>query len=252
MINVAFTREQLRPADIAVVVDVLRATSTATQALAAGYRRVICAETLELARRLRAPGRVLAGERYCVRPPGFDQGNSPTEANERRGDELVLATTNGAPTIVTAAKRAPRVLVACLLNLAAVQRTLCAAPSEPERDIEIGCSGTGGAVALEDVYVAGRLSAALPGERSDAALVAEAVARAFDTPLLALAASADAAILRQSGLAGDVSYCALESELDVVPAVVAVEEGVAALEVLGARALPDADSRVDDTDTVTV
>jgi len=36
VIDVALTRADLRAADIAVVVDVLRATSTATQALAAG------------------------------------------------------------------------------------------------------------------------------------------------------------------------------------------------------------------------
>ena len=102
MVDVALTRADLRAADIAVVVDVLRATTTATQALAAGYRSVLCAESVELATGLRAPGRVLAGERRCVAPPGFDQGNSPREAARRRGDELVLATTNGAPAIVAA------------------------------------------------------------------------------------------------------------------------------------------------------
>ena len=102
MIDVALTRADLRAADVAVVVDVLRATTTATQALAAGYRSVLCAESVELALGLRGPGRVLAGERRCVAPPGFDQGNSPREAARRRGDELVLATTNGAPAIVAA------------------------------------------------------------------------------------------------------------------------------------------------------
>ena len=69
MIDVAFTRADLRPADVAVVIDVLRATSTATQALAAGYRSVLCVESVEVALTLRGPGRVLAGERRCVRPP---------------------------------------------------------------------------------------------------------------------------------------------------------------------------------------
>jgi phosphosulfolactate phosphohydrolase-like enzyme len=90
MIDVAGNRAELRSAGIAVVIDVLRATSTATQALAAGYRRVLCAESIARAAGLRAPGRVLAGERRCLRPPGFDQGNSPLEAATRRGDELVL------------------------------------------------------------------------------------------------------------------------------------------------------------------
>jgi 2-phosphosulfolactate phosphatase len=183
MIDVAFTRGQLKPADVAVVVDVLRATSTATQALAAGYDGVVCAETIERALQLGGPGRVLAGERQGLKPLGFDQGNSPREALEPRGEELVLATTNGSPTIVKAASSAPQVLLACLLNLDAVGRALDALAPGPEADVQIVCSGTDGAVALEDVYVAGRLSAAMPGPRTDAALVAEGVARAFETPL---------------------------------------------------------------------
>ena len=236
MIDVAFTRDGLRDADVAVVIDVLRATSTATQALAVGYRNVLCAETIERARELRGPGRVLAGERHCVKPPGFDQGNSPTEAFSRRGHELVLATTNGAPTIVAAAQHAPRVLLACLLNLESVRRALSPPQQGPMLDVQIVCSGTDGAVALEDVYVAGRLSAALTGGRTDAALVAEGVVRAFETPIAALAASADAAALRAADLEDDIAYCARESELDVVPTVIATGPGVAGIADIGALA----------------
>ena len=180
MIDVAFTRADLRPADVAVVIDVLRATTTATQALAAGYRSVLCVESVEVALTLRGPGRVLAGERHCVRPPGFDQGNSPREAAHRRGDELVLATTNGAPAVIAAAQTAPVVLLACLLNLDAVVAALQGA------DVQIVCAGTDGAVALEDVYAAGRISARLRGQRTDAARVAEGVARSYPTALAAL------------------------------------------------------------------
>jgi len=94
-------------------------------------------------------------------------------------------------------------------------------------DMQIVCSPTDGAVALEDVYVAGRLIARLCGPRTDAALVAEAVARAFPTPLEALAASDDAAALRAAGLTADIADCARESELDVVPTVVSTSAGVA-------------------------
>jgi 2-phosphosulfolactate phosphatase len=253
MIDVAFTRANQRNANIAVVVDVLRATSTATQALAAGYRRVLCADSIERALQLRACGRVLAGERHCVKPPGFDQGNSPQEVVARGGEELVLATTNGAPTIVAATQRAPRVVLACLLNLNAVLRVLRPPARSPRCDVQIVCSGTDGAVALEDAYVAGRLSAALPGERTDAARVAEAVARAFPAPLDALAASADAAVLTEAGLAGDIAFCAVESELDVVPAVVAAAPGMAAVADLAGQTAPGTDQgAVDADDTVTV
>jgi 2-phosphosulfolactate phosphatase len=229
VIDVAVIPTELRRADVAVVIDVLRATSTATQALAAGYKCVLCVESIECAEKLRAPGRVLAGERHCVMPPGFDQGNSPAEALQPRGDELVLATTNGAPAIVAASALAGTVLVACLLNLAAVLEALHAAGG----DIQIVCSGTEGLVALEDMYVAGRLSAALAGPRTDAARVAEAVARAHATALEALAASSDAAALRNAGLEHDIEYCARESTVAIVPRVSAVRDGVAVLALAG-------------------
>ena len=236
MIDVALTRADLRAADVAVVVDVLRATTTATRALAAGYRSVLCAESVELAAGLRGPGRVLAGERRCVAPPGFDQGNSPREAARRRGDELVLATTNGAPAIVAATRHAPVVLVACLLNLDAVIAALEGA------DVQVVCAGTDGAVALEDVYVAGRICAGLSGRRTDAARVAEGVARAYPTPLAALAQSAGAEALRAAGLAGDIDDCARESTLEVVGRVRGTAAGIA--RVVDAAAQPAGTLRV--------
>ena len=225
MIDVALTPVELRPAAVAVVIDVLRATSTATQALAAGYKRVLCVESIERAQALRGPGRVLAGERQCVMPPGFDQGNSPQEAAQPRGEELVLATTNGAPAIIAATDHAGAVLIACLLNLEAVLQRLRAA----DGDIQIICSGTDGGVALEDAYVAGRLSRELSGPRTDAARVAEAVARGYPRPVEALAASDDAARLREVGLDQDIEYCARESSLDLVPRVESATSGIAIL-----------------------
>ena len=107
MIDVALTRADLRPATLAVVIDVLRATSTITQALAAGYETVLCVDSVPRALRLRGEDRVLAGERRCVRPAGFDQGNSPLDATRCYGRELVLATTNGAPAIVARTSSRP-------------------------------------------------------------------------------------------------------------------------------------------------
>ncbi|MGA2926217.1 MAG: 2-phosphosulfolactate phosphatase [Solirubrobacteraceae bacterium] len=230
-IDVALTRAELRPADIAVVIDVLRATSTITDALAGGYQAVLCADSIERAARLRGPGRVLAGERRCVMPDGFDQGNSPQEAAQPRGRELVLATGNGTPTIVAAGAGTPTTLVACLRNLDAVIAALRRAAGE----LQIVCSGTDGGPALEDMYVAGRICAALSGPRSDAALIAEAVARAYGSPLDALSACADAAVLREVGLQDDIAYCAQQSRTDVVPAVALVANGVATVVDTGTR-----------------
>jgi phosphosulfolactate phosphohydrolase-like enzyme len=158
----------------------------------------------------------------------------------------VLTTTNGAPAIVAATGVAPEVRLACLLNLDASIRALA---THAGGDVLIVCSGTDGAVALEDVYVAGRLSAALLGERSDAARVAEAVAAAFPTPLDALAASSDAGKLRALDLDSDIADCAVESTLDVIPIVTDVAGGVATVSIAVADEL---DPAVDRGDTVRV
>lgn len=241
MIDVALTRVGSHAADTVIVVDTLRATSTVAQALAAGYPRVLCAESIERATALRAEGRVLAGEVECVKPPGFDQGNSPLEAAKRVGDELVLATTNGAPAILEAAGHSPTVILACMLNLEAVLKALRESGVAPGGELLIVCAGTDGAPALEDTYVAGRLSSALPGHRSDTALIAESVARAYSTPLEALTASADARVLRDAGLEDDIAHCAGESELDIVPRVSGASDGVAVVSSSGATEISPTD-----------
>ena len=49
-VHVAFTPDEAAAAPTGVVIDVIRATSTICQALAAGYERVFCAAEVEDAR----------------------------------------------------------------------------------------------------------------------------------------------------------------------------------------------------------
>jgi 2-phosphosulfolactate phosphatase len=223
-VDVCFTRREIRPVEVAVVVDVLRATSTIVQALAVGYPRVVCCRSVATARALRGPGSVLAGESACVRVPDFELGNSPTAVATagRRGEEVVLATTNGSPAIVAASRAAERVLIGCLLNLSAVLDAV-----RTDARVTIICSGTNGRPALEDVYLAGRLVAALGRVPSDAARVAERVASAYEAPLEPLAASEGATQLRATGQERDIAWCARESVLEVVPEVWSIEDGAA-------------------------
>ena len=215
MIDVAFLGAHVRPAGTAVVIDVLRATSTITLALASGYERVVVARGIDAARELRADGRVLAGEHECERPADFDIGNSPEETLAPRGPELILATTNGAPAILGALAVCDDVLVACLLNEDAVVEALASISG----DILLVAAGTNGAMSVEDVYLAGRLSAALEGPRTDAARIAEAVAAAYPEPIDALEASAGAIQLHDVGLGRDVTFCSQVSITTVVPRV---------------------------------
>jgi 2-phosphosulfolactate phosphatase len=227
VIDVAFTRAELRRADVIVVIDVLRATSTVAQALASGYGSVLCVDSVERARTLRGWGTLLGGEVACVMPPDFDVGNSPLDVLHPHGERLVLATTNGAPAIVAATRCAPTVLLAAVLNLAAVASVLEEPASAASRDVQLVCSGTGGIPALEDVYLAGRLCAQLPGPRTDAARIAEALAGEHASARAALGAGTHAGVLTRAGMAADLDACAQESVLEAVPIVAGTTAGVA-------------------------
>jgi len=211
-VHVAFTPADAAPAPVGIVVDVLRATSTIAQALASGFRRVLCCAEIQEARALRAeiPDSLVGGERKAVRIEGFDVGASPRECLEPRAETLLLSTTNGTRAILETAERCERVFLGSLLNLAAVARTSRA------QDVVVVCAGFQGAFALDDAYCAGRIVQLLDGERSDAAIAAELVADAFPTPLEAL----NARTYGPPGLEEDIVFCARESVLDVVPQLV--------------------------------
>jgi 2-phosphosulfolactate phosphatase len=215
-VHVAFTPGEQTPAPVGIVVDVLRATSTITQALAAGYRRVLCCADIDEARTLAetdGPAK-LAGERRLEHIEGFDFGNSPAElAGEPAAETLVLTTTNGTRLLVSAAARFERVLVGSLLNLDAVAR----AARESGEDVAVLCAGVLGELALDDAYCAGRIAEALGGEPFDSAAAAIRLVHSFDGALDGLGASRSARNLRAHGLEQDIEWCARENLLDVVP-----------------------------------
>jgi 2-phosphosulfolactate phosphatase len=210
-VHVAFTPAEKTSASLAIVVDVLRATSTIAQALSAGYRRVLCCAEIEEARSLRetTEGSLVGGERNAVRIDGFDVGASPREFLEPRADTLILSTTNGTQTILTAASRCDEVVLGSLLNLSAVAQHA----RERDGDTAIFCAGFKGAFALDDAYCAGRIVALLDAERSDAAIAAELLAASFPDAHTALLART----YGPPGLEEDILFCSRESVLPVVP-----------------------------------
>ncbi|SFS83310.1 2-phosphosulfolactate phosphatase [Paenibacillus sp. BC26] len=138
----------------AIVIDVLRATSTIVAALEAGAAGIVPVETVLEARALQSGGNLIAGERFCRKIPGFDLGNSPEEftADNVLGRRIVLTTTNGTRAIHKA-MRADHVLVGSLNNAAACARTAL----ELRRDIVLLCAGSHDEFALEDGLCAGLL-----------------------------------------------------------------------------------------------
>ncbi|MGE5927346.1 MAG: 2-phosphosulfolactate phosphatase [Gemmatimonadota bacterium] len=231
MIEVAFSPLTLGPAEVAgrtvFVIDILRATTTICAALANGAKSVIPAATGEDAVRIAQSlggDALLAGERGCVRMPGFALGNSPLEMTRDAvaGRPIVQSTTNGTRALL-AAEHARAVYAAAAVNLSlAAQRAREAI--EGGEPVLILCAGREGRFSLDDAYCAGRLlRAALgpdPARRrlGDAAIASLALARRFGPEWLRpLRASAAGRELRRRGFEADLEASARADAFPVLP-----------------------------------
>ncbi len=210
--HVAFTPAEAADAQLGIVVDVMRATSTIAQALAGGYRRVLCCAEIDDALALReelGDEAITGGEREAQRVEAFDAGASPREFRELRAETLILSTTNGTRSIVAAAAACDEVVLGSLLNVDAVSSYA----RERGEDVTVLCAGYKGVFAIDDAYCAGRIVRLVGGERTDAAIAAELVADRFPKAIDGI----NARTYGPPGLEEDIAFCAQESVLEVVP-----------------------------------
>jgi 2-phosphosulfolactate phosphatase len=208
----------------AVVIDILRASSTIVEALGAGAKSIYPVASIEEALRLvNSFGRdevLLCGERKCLPIEGFDLGNSPREFTPERvaGKTLVMSTTNGT-NVMSQTAGAGRVYVASLLNLGAIVDELARAEAEPV----ILCSGREKQFALEDATCAGllarRLMDARPGEweLNDGALAAVALAGEMGCDEALFRTTAAGRNIAEAGLEEDLAFCARLDVHDILP-----------------------------------
>ncbi|HXJ81096.1 MAG TPA: 2-phosphosulfolactate phosphatase [Candidatus Methylomirabilis sp.] len=206
----------------AIVVDVLRATTTVVAACSAGCIQVIpVADPGEAQKRARQflPGEVLlAGERGGEPIAGFHLGNSPLEftAGRVRGKNILLTTTNGTAAMLTAS-RASAAAVAALTNVSAAAGWARARG----RDLVVLCSGDDGAFSIEDTVCAGLLISRLSEagvDLSDGAVAALGLGQHYASRLDDLRhASRWARRLARMGRSADVDACLRQDATDMVP-----------------------------------
>lgn len=149
---------------VAVVIDVLRASTTIVTALAAEAAFVLPTAAVDEARRQRErlpAGTLLGGERGGTRIAGFDLGNSPAEyaAAAVAGRGIVITTTNGTAALARCAAANER-LIGCLVNRRAVAAAAVELATAGNGQVHLVCAGTDGVVTDEDLLGAGGILAA--------------------------------------------------------------------------------------------
>ncbi len=157
---------------LAVMIDVLRASTTIAHAAVAGADRIFPCQEVDEARELAdqvrkdaatnsasvgcvSPDVLLGGERDGRLIDGFDLDNSPLAytAAAVAGKTVVFTTTNGTRALLRA-RAAERILVGSFVNLHAVIQMLV----RDERAVHLVCAGTNGQVSADDCLCAGAIA----------------------------------------------------------------------------------------------
>jgi len=226
-IDVVQTADRVVPERVAgataLVIDVLRASTTIVTALGNGAACVVPVASVEDARarkRALGPATLLAGERHGDPPEGFDCGNSPLEFTPERvrARTIVLTTSNGTRALA-ASRGAGAVGVAALVNAGAA----AAWALRRGTDVVLVCAGALGARAIEDETCAGILVERLAAEATGAALTRSAEAarvlnRRYGKNLESLSRDAPHARgLAAKGYAADLVFCLALDTTTVVP-----------------------------------
>jgi 2-phosphosulfolactate phosphatase len=193
---------------IAVVVDILRATSCFTAGISSGVPPIIPFLDLEDCRSMKIKNYLIAGERNGAKVDGFDLGNSPFDYIEaaKLGKPVAVTTTNGT-TALSVSNPADQVLVGAFLNISATSAYL----RTTSKSIVIVCAGWKGKVNLEDTLYAGALAEQLKDRftlKEDAVMVALNTFQSCKSNLLgSLEKSSHVKRLQKLNIKKDIEFC---------------------------------------------
>lgn len=215
--------------DCAVVIDVLRATTTIATALDAGAEAVQAFSNIEELKRQSdswsPTKRLRAGERGGVKVEGFDMGNSPLTCTPKFVEDkrLFLTTTNGTRALQRVAHSAQVVTAAQVNRQAAVNYLL---ETQPETVWMVG-SGWQGDYSVEDTACAGAIAKSIIQQSdisqidligNDEVIGAISLYEQWKDNLLDVfrQCSHGQRLLKLDGEA-DLKYCSQTDTLDVLP-----------------------------------
>lgn len=212
--------------DCAVVIDVLRATTTIATALNAGAEAVQTFSDLKTLMQVsdiwQPEKRLRAGERGGAKVEGCDLGNSPLDCTPdlMKGRRLFISTTNGTRALQRV-EESPTVITAAMINRQAAVNYLL--DKQPDTVWIVG-SGWEGGYSLEDTACAGAIADALQAQSeqmvigNDEVIASIALYRQWQNDLLGMfhSCSHGQRLLRLH-CQEDLKYCANIDSLDVLP-----------------------------------
>ncbi|MCR6668820.1 MAG: 2-phosphosulfolactate phosphatase [archaeon YNP-WB-040] len=197
--------------EIVIVIDVLRASSTITTALANGALKVYVfreiGDAIDFHRRV--SNCILAGERGGLRIEGFNLGNSPREfSRESVFGKYISFTSSNCARIVDSFKDAEHMILACFLNISSVCNYIRHLSSKYGLDVLLACAGRYGSPCSEDLLCAEVLRDMILGS------IDKPPTNDF-SQFLKLTSSGRNLI--RLGFNQDVEYCGAVDVFDVIP-----------------------------------
>ncbi len=209
-----------------IVVDVLRDSTSITEALQNGALQLVSArdagEAGAFAAHIGRKESLLAGENGGLNMLGFDLGNSPLEYKERIVKEktVVFCSTNGTAAI-HAARIANTLLIGCLRNRAAVAKYAAGLPN----DILLLCAGANGECSIDDMVAVGgiyqgiadELGEDAPIESNDFARACQIMYGQWRKGVFGMSLASQYCRLKERGFADDLAYCLDQDSSACVP-----------------------------------
>ena len=200
-----------------VAIDVIRATTMAVTAVAAGRRCLVAADLPDaFAIRDRIGDAVLAGELRGDMPDGFDLNNSPAELAARSDVHrpLVMLSTSGTELMLEAGRSAHGAFIASFRNFAATARHVAGS-----RRVAVIGAGSRDELREEDQMCCAWIADLLvhAGHRPEDARTVEIIERWRGAPATACETGNSVAYLRRSGQLNDFDFVTTHvNDLDIV------------------------------------
>lgn len=224
----SFHEDDLR-GKTAVMIDVLRASSTIVTALEHGAKGVIPVADMgagsRISQSMDTSNFLLCGEKGGEKIEGYDLGNSPLEYSREKvkNKTIILNTTNGTKALMRSS-HSKEIIVGCFLNLRSVVEHL-----KGKEQIVLVCAGWRGHLSLEDLLCAGNIiyelaDGTLPSTALDGAKVAFGLYEKFGDDIENTVTSSNHAVRLQDIVeTEDLSFCSTVSTMDTLPV---MDEGI--------------------------